>query len=59
MISQFSALFGNAKINIDNMLNKSKGEYAYTMIDIGSPLSGGIVDSLKAMAGVIKVRVID
>ena len=41
------------------MLNKSKGEYAYTMIDIGSPLSGGIVDSLKAMAGVIKVRVID
>lgn len=59
MISQFSALFGNAKINIDNMLNKSKGEYAYTMIDIDSPLSGGIVDSLKAMAGVIKVRVID
>lgn len=59
MIGQFSALFGNAKINIDNMLNKSKGEYAYTMIDIGSPLGAGIVDSLKAMDGVIKVRVID
>ena len=37
MISQFTKTLGDAGVNISNMTNKSKGDYAYTMIDVSSP----------------------
>ncbi|MGI6094009.1 MAG: phosphoglycerate dehydrogenase [Lachnospiraceae bacterium] len=58
MISQFSKLLGDAGINITNMTNKSKGDYAYTMIDIATPISDEVVKALEAINGVFKVRVL-
>lgn len=58
MITKFTAAFGDLNINIDNMMNKSKGEYAYTVIDAAGKVTEDIVARLSEIEGVIKVRVI-
>ncbi len=58
MITQFSGIFGNIGINIANMVNKSKGEVAYTMMDTENPVTEELVAQLKAIDGVYRVRVI-
>ncbi len=58
VISALTAALGDAGINIDNMLNKSKKDYAYTMIDTSADISDAVVEKLKAVDTVIKVRVI-
>ena len=58
MITKFTANFGDIGINISDMVNKSKGEYAYTMLDVESPVTDAIVEKLKAIEGVIRVRVV-
>ena len=58
VISALTAALGDAGINIDNMLNKSKKDYAYTMIDTSAEISDAVVEKLKAVDTVIKVRVI-
>ena len=55
MLSQISSAFTNKNINIENMTNKSRGDYAYTMIDTHSDVDAEILDSIKAIEGVIKV----
>ena len=58
MITKFTACFGDEGINISDMVNKSKGEYAYTMLDIETVADTAIIDKLKAIDGVIRVRVV-
>ena len=58
MITQFTAVFANAGVNISDMTNKSKGEYAYTMLDVDSAVTDALVDAIQAIDGVIRVRVI-
>ena len=58
MITKFTACFGDVGINISDMLNKSKGDRAYTMLDIESPATDDIVEKLKAIEGVYRVRVV-
>jgi len=58
MIAKFTSLFGELNINISNMMNKSKGDYAYTMIDVEKPVTDEIVSKLEAIESVIRVRVI-
>lgn len=58
MITKFTALFGDQGINISNMVNKSKGDYAYTLIDVDSPANDDIIAKLNAIDDVIRVRVI-
>lgn len=58
MISQFTKILGGEGLNIADMTNKSKGEYAYTLIDLESAASKEALDELKAVEGVCKVRVI-
>ena len=55
MLSQISTAFTNKSINIENMINKSKGDYAYTMIDTHSCVDADVIDELKKIDGVIKV----
>lgn len=57
MISKFTGVLGDAGINIENMINKSKNEEAYTVIDVSSDPSV-VKDSLSAIENVFKVRVI-
>ena len=58
MITKFTASFGDAGINISDMTNKSKGEVAYTMLDIEEPASEEIIEKLKSVKGVFRVRVV-
>ncbi len=54
MITQISDIFGKDGINIENMINKSRGDLAYTMIDTHSTVDDTILNHLKAIDGVIK-----
>ena len=58
MISQISSCFAQENINIENFLNKSKKELAYTIIDTSSETIDKVVERLRAIDSVIKVRVI-
>lgn len=58
MITKFTACFGDEGINITDMMNKSKGEVAYTMLDIEKPADQEMIDKLKAISGVFRVRVV-
>lgn len=58
MISQFTKVLGDAGMNISDMTNKSKGDYAYTMIDLEKPAQADIIEKLEAIDGVLKVRIV-
>lgn len=58
MIAKFTAVFGDANVNISDMTNKSKNDYAYSLIDVEAPITSALVDQLRAIDGVIRVRVI-
>lgn len=58
MISQFTKILGAEGLNIADMTNKSKGEYAYTLIDLESAASREALNELKAIEGVSRVRVV-
>lgn len=58
MITKFTACFGDNGINISDMTNKSRGEVAYTMLDVESPATSDIVEKLSAIDGVFRVRVV-
>ncbi len=56
MLGRISHTLGKRKINIHNMLNKSKGEMAYTLVDTDSAVPHGVVDELCNLDGVLAVR---
>lgn len=58
MIGQISSTMAKKGINIIDMLNKSKGEVAYSIIDIDKPADDGLIDELSNINGVLKVRAI-
>ena len=58
MISKFSTVLGDNGINITDMMNKSKGEVAYSMFDIETPVNEAIVAQLETIEGVFRVRVV-
>lgn len=57
-IGRFTAVLANEHINISDMLNRSKGEYAYTMFDLDQAASSEAIAALKEVDGVLRVRVI-
>ena len=56
MLSQITAFFGASGLNIENLANKARGEYAYTLLDLAHPMPHDTVESLKKIGGVIRVR---
>ena len=58
MISQFTTALGDAGYNISDMTNKSKGDYAYTLIDLEDKITDALVKKLTKVDGVIRVRVV-
>ena len=58
IIGKYTAALGNNNINISDMTNKSRGDYAYSLLDIDSPVTDAAVGQLKEIEGVLKVRVI-
>ncbi len=58
MITKFTALFGASGINISNMLNKSRGEVAYTMLDIEESCPASVIEILERIDGVFRARIV-
>ena len=56
MLAQFATLLANREINIENMVNKAKGDYAYTIIETNDVV---VMNDFEALENVIKVRVIE
>ncbi len=57
-ISQYTAVCGDAGINISDMTDKSQGDYAYCLLDLDAPVTDEIIEKLSAIEGVIRVRLI-
>jgi D-3-phosphoglycerate dehydrogenase len=58
MLTQFTGAFSSMNINITDMVNKSKGDYAYTVIDVEADINQETADKLAAIKGVLKVRIV-
>lgn len=58
LIAAMTLAVGNAGLNIDNMVNASKKDYAYTIMDVAGDVTDAVADAIKAIDGVIRVRVI-
>ena len=58
MIGQYTTILGDANINVSDMTNKGKGDYAYALIDVDSPVTEEVVAKLQQIEGVLRVRVI-
>jgi D-3-phosphoglycerate dehydrogenase len=56
MVGQISTAMAQAGLNIHNMLNKSKGEMAYTVVDVDSAVPAGVCERISAIDGVLTVR---
>ncbi|MDE6949921.1 MAG: phosphoglycerate dehydrogenase [Lachnospiraceae bacterium] len=58
MITKFTSILGDAGINISDMTNKSKGEVAYTMLDLETKPDEDLIGKLREVKGVFRVRVV-
>ena len=58
MVGQISTAMADAGINIHNMVNKSRGDIAYTMLDLDSPAADSSLEKIRAITGVMTVRVL-
>ena len=56
MVGQISTTMAQAGLNIHNMVNKSRGDMAYTLVDVDSPVSGKVLADIAAIEGVLAVR---
>ncbi len=55
-LSQFTGAMARENINISDLMNRSRGEYAYTMLDLDHPAPQSVIDALNSMDGVLRVR---
>ena len=57
-LTKFTGAVASEGINISDMLNRSRGEYAYTMLDLDHPAPEAVIEHIKTIDGVLRVRVI-
>ena len=57
-LSQFTTAVAAENINISDLINRSRGEFAYTMLDLDHPTPAGVIEKLQKIDGVLRVRVI-
>lgn len=58
MLTRFLEIIGGLNINVEHMINKSRGEYAYTMIDLGDPITLADIKAIVDMEEVLRVRIL-
>ena len=59
MLANITSLFGRDGVNVENLSNKSRGDYAYTMVDVNTRITDQVANELRAIPGVIRVRVLN
>ena len=58
MITRILDFISDKNINVEHMINKPRGEYAYTIVDLAEPIGEDTADSIRSMANVLRVRII-
>lgn len=58
VISNITAVFGAAGVNISDMTNKSRNDFAYSLFDVDVKVDASVVEKLAAVDGVIRVRIV-
>jgi D-3-phosphoglycerate dehydrogenase len=56
MVGQISSAMAKEQLNIHNMMNRSRGDMAYTLVDVDSPVKGSLIEQLCRIKGVLAVR---
>ena len=59
MLTKIMATLSDDNINVENMTNKSKKDYAYTVVDVGSRVDDSVANEIRALEGVLRVRLIN
>jgi D-3-phosphoglycerate dehydrogenase len=59
MLTRIMTTLSDDNINVENMTNKSKKDYAYTMVDVNTRITDEVADELRAIPGIIRVRVLN
>ena len=59
MLANITSLFGRDGVNVENLSNKSKGDYAYTIVDLATKVGQSVTEDVKNLPNVIRVRVIE
>lgn len=59
MLANITTLFGRDGVNVENLSNKSKGDWAYTMVDLAAHIGDDVLQDVRAMAHVVRVRAIN
>ena len=57
-IASITGVLSKDGVNVENMTNKSRGDFAYTLVDVGSQVEESVIDGIRAIDGIIRVRVI-
>ena len=58
MLANITLQLAEDSVNVENMTNKSKGDWAYTMVDVGSAVDEPVISDIKNIPGIVRVRVI-
>ena len=58
MLTSITGIVAANNVNIENMLNKSRGDFAYTMLDVSGIDDEDVLAKIKAVDGIIRVRII-
>ena len=59
MLTKIMSILSDDGINVENMTNKSKKDYAYTLVDVNTRITDQVADELRAIDGIIRVRVLN
>ena len=59
MLASITTLLATDGVNVENLSNKSKGDYAYTLVDLGSKVEQAVINDVTHLPNVIRVRVIE
>ena len=59
MLTRIASILAEEGVNVENLTNKSRKDYAYTMVDLNSRIKDKVADELRAIPGVIRVRVLN
>ena len=59
MLTRIMGVLSDDNINVENMTNKSKGDYAYTLVDVNTRITDEVAGELRAIPNMIRVRVLN
>ena len=59
ILANITTLFGRDGVNVENLSNKSKGNWAYTMVDLAAHIGDDVLQDVRAMEHVVRVRAIN